>query len=82
MKIDFVKKLTSRKFWAALIGVIMNACVIFGVPDITTEQIIALVSASSTLIAYILGEGFIDAKNVSNGDSNIDIVEDKDKKEE
>lgn len=63
MKINWVQKLTSRKFWAAIVAVITSACVIFGVEDITMEQVTALVMAVGALIAYILGEGFVDAAN-------------------
>lgn len=62
MKIDWVQKLTSRKFWAAIVAVITCVCVIFGVSEITTEQVTALVMAVGALIAYILGEGFVDAQ--------------------
>ena len=61
MKIDWVKKLTSRKFWAAVIGFVTAILVICKVDNITLEQIIGLVSAISVLIAYIVGEGFVDA---------------------
>ena len=64
MKIDWVQKLTSRKFWAAIVAVITCVCVIFGVSEITTEQVTALVMAVGALIAYILGEGFVDAARV------------------
>lgn len=63
MKINWVQKLTSRKFWAAIVAVITSICVIFGVEDITMEQVTALVMAVGALIAYILGEGFVDAAN-------------------
>lgn len=63
MKINWVQKLTSRKFWAAIVAVITSVCVIFGVEDITMEQVTALVMAVGALIAYILGEGFVDAAN-------------------
>lgn len=62
MKIDWVQKLTSRKFWAAIVAVITCVCVIFGVDELTTEQVTALVMAVGALIAYILGEGFVDAQ--------------------
>ena len=62
MKIDWVQKLTSRKFWAAIVAVITCICVIFGVDELTTEQVTALVMAVGALIAYILGEGFVDAQ--------------------
>lgn len=62
MKIDWIQKLTSRKFWAAIVAVITCICVIFGVDELTTEQVTALVMAVGALIAYILGEGFVDAQ--------------------
>jgi uncharacterized membrane protein len=59
-KIDWKSKLTSRKFWAAIIGFITAVCFAFGVDEPSVEQIIALVTAISTLIAYIIGEGMVD----------------------
>lgn len=60
-KSTWIQKLTSRKFWAAIVGVVTCICVIFGVDDISSEQISALVMAVGTLIAYIVGEGMVDA---------------------
>lgn len=61
MKINWKQKLTSRKFWAAVIGFITALLVAFGVDDLTIEQVVALITAASTLIAYIIGEGMVDA---------------------
>ncbi len=61
MKVNWTQKLTSRKFWAAIVAVIVSLCVLIGIPDVTQEQITALVMAVGGLIAYILGEGFVDA---------------------
>ena len=66
MKIDWIQKLTSRKFWAAIVAVITCVCVIFGVDELTIEQVTALVMAVGALIAYILGEGFVDAQRAKN----------------
>lgn len=64
MKINWKQKLTSRKFWAAVIGFITTLLIAFGLPDMTVEQVVAVVSASATLIAYIIGEGMVDAARV------------------
>lgn len=61
MKIDWKFKLTSRKFWAAIVGVVVSVSVIFGVDVLTQEKITALIMAIATLISYIIGEGMIDA---------------------
>lgn len=63
-KINWKQKLTSRKFWAAVIGFITTLLIAFGLPDMTVEQVVAVVSASATLIAYIIGEGMVDAARV------------------
>lgn len=59
------QKLTSRKFWAAVIGFITTILVAFGVPDMQIEQVAAVVTAGATLIAYIIGEGLVDAARIN-----------------
>lgn len=59
--IDWKRKLTSRKFWAAVIAFVTTLCVAFGVKDIAAEQIAAVITAAATMIAYIIGEGLTDA---------------------
>ena len=70
MKINFVQKLTSRKFWAAVITFVTSLLVAFGVPDLTIEQVIAVISAGSVMIAYIIGEGLVDAARVEKDNNN------------
>ncbi len=69
MKINWQQKLTSRKFWAAAVGFISAIMTVLGYNKLTTEQVIAVVSAVATLIAYIIGEGMVDtARIVKNRD--------------
>ncbi|NLY77141.1 MAG: hypothetical protein GX080_03500 [Tissierellia bacterium] len=75
MKINWKQKLTSRKFWAAVIGFITALLVAFGVDDLTIEQVVALITAASTLIAYIIGEGMVDAARVNSQNKGDDINE-------
>ena len=62
--INWKQKLTSRKFWAAVIGFITAMMVAFGVSDLTIEQVVAMITAASTLIAYIIGEGMVDSARI------------------
>ena len=62
MKINWKQKLTSRKFWVAITGFITALLVAFNVDDLTIEQVIAVVSGLSALVAYIVGEGLVDSK--------------------
>lgn len=64
MKINWKQKLTSRKFWAAVIGFVTAILTAFNVNDLTIEQVTAIISATSILIAYIIGEGMVDSARV------------------
>ena len=60
-KIDWKQKLSSRKFWVAMIGFItaVLAGLNFAETDIT--KVASIVSAAGVLITYILVEGSVDA---------------------
>lgn len=55
------RKLTSRKFWLAVIGFVTPLLTAFNVAESDITQITAIIMAGGTLIAYILAEGFTDA---------------------
>ena len=61
--IDWVRKLTSRKFWAAVASFVSMMIVAFGGTENTATQIAALIMAGASVIAYIIGEGLTDAAN-------------------
>ena len=62
-KIDWKKKLTSRKFWAAVCNFVGMLVMAFGASTGTAEKITALIMAGATVIAYIIAEGLVDAAN-------------------
>lgn len=66
MKINWIQKLTSRKFWAAIITFVTTLLVAFGVNELTIEQIVAVITAGSVMVAYIIGEGMVDAARIEN----------------
>ena len=66
-KINWKQKLTSRKFWALMAGLIIATLKMFGiVPD--ESMINAELLALGSIIAYILGESWIDATRTIGGD--------------
>jgi len=69
-KIDWVRKLTSRKFWAAVIGFVTPIMTLAQVPENTAVQVTAIIMAGGTLIAYIIGEGLTDAAAVDKQEAN------------
>ena len=70
MKINWKQKLTSRKFWAAIIGFTTAVLMAFNVDNLTIEQVVAIITACSTLIAYIIGEGLVDSARINKEDSD------------
>lgn len=60
-KIDWVKKLTSRKFWLAVANFVTMLIVALGGTENEAAQVSALIIAGATVIAYIIGEGLNDA---------------------
>lgn len=60
MKIDWKRKLTSRKLWVAVAGLITGVMVIF-TAGATEETISGCVMALGSVVAYIVGEGLTDA---------------------
>lgn len=63
-KINWKKKLTSRKFWAAVVGFVTPLMIMFGFSDTVIAQVAEIIMSSGTLIAYIIAEGMADAANV------------------
>lgn len=60
-KINWKQKLTSRKFWVALVGFISALLVAFKVDAGSIEQVTSIIMSFASLIAYVLAEGFVDA---------------------
>ena len=69
MKINWAQKLTSRKFWSAVIAFVTAVLVALNVDSLTIEQVVAIISACAVVIAYILGEGMVDAARVRVGEA-------------
>ena len=59
--IDWKRKLTSRKFWAAIAEFVTMLILAFGGKQETAVQVTALIMAGAAVVAYIIGEGLIDA---------------------
>ena len=62
MKIDWSRKLTSRKFWMAAIAFITSLILIFGGSQEQANKIAGVILQGATLLAYCIGEGFADGK--------------------
>lgn len=70
-KIDWARKLTSRKFWAAVVGFVTPLMIAGGAQENAITQVTAIIMGGATLIAYIIGEGLTDAANVENSATHL-----------
>lgn len=68
MKIDWKAKLSSRKFWCAIISFVTALLVAFNIDNLTIEQVVAVVSALGSLVIYIVAEGCVDVARIKAGD--------------
>lgn len=62
-KIDWTRKLTSRKFWLSIASFVAMLLVALGQTEATATQITSLIMAGATVIGYVIGEGLADAGN-------------------
>lgn len=58
--IDWKKKLTSRKFWAAIADFVGMLLVALHFSEDTAMQVTALIMSGAGAVAYIIGEGLAD----------------------
>ena len=58
---DIQRKLTSRKFWLAIGSFVSMLIVALGGAEETATQVSALIMAGAAVVAYIIGEGMVDA---------------------
>lgn len=68
-KIDWIRKLTSRKFWLSVASFVSMLIVALGGAEATATQVTGLIMAGATVIGYVIGEGLADVGNASGEDS-------------
>lgn len=62
---DWTQKLTSRKLWVTLIGVIVGIAAAFGLTESEYGQVAGVVGSVVSGIVYIVTEGRIDAARIA-----------------
>ena len=64
MKIDWIRKLTSRKLWIAAVGLVSGLIIAFdGSAETaeTAETVTGCIMSAASVVAYVIGEGLTDA---------------------
>ena len=71
---DIIRKLTSRKFLLALVGVVSGLALAFGVEGSEITQVVTtiggIITALGSAVAYIGAEARVDAAAAGKGQSN------------
>lgn len=73
--IDWKAKLTSRKFWMAVVTFVTSLIIAFGASEVVATQVTSIIMAGATMIAYIIGEGLVDANRTDTTDTKNDESE-------
>ena len=73
MKIDWKQKLSSRKLWAAVVGVIVGLATAFGIEGNEYAEIAGIVTSAVSVVGYIFAEGKIDVARLKKEDEKEDL---------
>ena len=70
-KIDWKRKLSSRKLWAAAAGIITGLAMVFGLDEGTISSVAGAVVSVASVVTYILTEGKVDAEGVKKAAEDV-----------
>ena len=77
MKIDWKRKLTSRKLWISIANFASMLYIYFGHAEADGEKIAALIFAGAGVIGYVIGEGLADSSGYIVDDGSEEDPEEK-----
>ena len=63
-KIDWKRKLSSRKLWAAAAGIVTGLAMVFRLDEDIISSVAGAVVSMASVVAYIITEGKVDAESV------------------
>ena len=66
-KIDWKQKLSSRKLWAAVAGIVTGLAMVFGLDENTISTVAGAVVSAASVVAYVIAEGKVDTARAEKG---------------
>ncbi len=72
MKINWKRKLTSRKLWVSVAGLVAGLIIAFGGNQDTADKVSGSIMSTAAVVGYIVGEGLTDAVNKGTSDESED----------
>lgn len=67
MKIDWKRKMTSRKLWVAVAGFAAGLIIAFGGSQGTADTVSGCIMSGAAVVGYVIGEGLADGANKGGG---------------
>ncbi len=67
MKIDWKRKLTSRKLWVSVAGFAAGLIVAFGGEQSAADTVSGCILSGAAVVGYAIGEGLTDASDRKDG---------------
>lgn len=77
MKIDWKRKLASRKLWVSVAGFVAGMVVIFGGQQETADKVSGAILSGAAVVGYILGEGLADGAKSSTENNSTNNKEEQ-----
>ena len=65
------RKLSSRKLWAAIAGVVTGLAMVFGLDETVISTVAGAIVSVVSLTTYIITEGRVDAAGVKNAVQDV-----------
>ena len=72
MKIDWTRKLSSRKLWVAIAGFVSGLIMVFGGTETMASTISGVILQGAAVLGYLLAEGLADSAHTNDV---IEVVE-------
>lgn len=72
MKIDWARKLSSRKLWIAIAGFVSGLIMVFGGTETMASTVSGVILQGAAVLGYLLAEGLADSAHTNDV---IEVIE-------
>lgn len=70
MKIDWKRKLTSRKLWLAIAAFVSGLILAFGGDSTAASTVSGCILQGAAVVGYLIAEGLVDSANLSESNAS------------
>lgn len=58
---NFLRKLSSRKLWIAVVGIVVGLATTFGIQESDYNEVVGMVTTVASVLGYLFAESRVDA---------------------